>query len=83
MGRLQHRRSFSVKANVHARMKAYCDAQGITMAAFVEVLITEALDQAGAPTPDVEPGGYPKRLRPVSEAMAKRIAKQGAAHFTW
>jgi hypothetical protein len=79
MGRLQHRRSFSVKANVHARMKAHCDAQGISLAAFVEGLITDALDQAGAAAPDVEPGGYPKRLRPMSDADAKALAEQARA----
>jgi hypothetical protein len=83
MGRLQHRRSFSVKANVHARLKAHCDAQGLTMAAVVEGIITDALDQAGAAAPVVARGGYPKRLRPVTEAEARDVAKQAAANFTF
>jgi hypothetical protein len=79
MGRLQHRRSISAKPGVYARIQSHCDAQGISVASFVEAVITQALDQAGAPVPIVEAGGYPKRLRPLSEGHAT----EAAAHFTF
>lgn len=40
------RAHISISAAVHARLKAYCDAQGITMAKLVESLVTpQALEQ--------------------------------------
>ena len=83
MGKLQHRRSISAKASVYARLHAYCKAHDLSVAGFVETIITEALDRAAAPTPIVSSGGYPKRRRDLTEIQARALAKQVSAHFTF
>lgn len=40
------RRSISVRGETYARLKAYCEANGITMSSLVERLVREHLDKS-------------------------------------
>jgi hypothetical protein len=81
MANLQHRRSISTTAIVYARLQAHCAKQGISVSAFVQALVTEALDREGEPV--LAPAGYPRRRRETTEAQARELASRGAAHFTF
>ena len=74
MGKKQTRRSISIRGTIYARIKNYCDAEGIACSAYVEKLVTEALDAAGVPVVKVAPA-YPKRVRPEPEITSQ--------HFTF
>jgi hypothetical protein len=82
MGRIQHRRSLSIKGRVYARLKSHCDANGMTLAAFVETALAGALDQAGAPHVAVTASGYPN-LSEATEQVRADLASRGEAAFTF
>ena len=76
MAKRQTRRSISVKGITYQRLKDFCDAHRLSVSGFLEDLIAEKLDAAGAPVPTVvkpRPG-----LRKVSEP--DEIVSQ---HFTF
>jgi len=82
MGKFQNRRSTSMNALVYARLKAHCKRRGLPIAAFVEAVLTDALDDEGEPVPTVAPPGYPTR-RHKPEAIAQDLASRPPAHVTW
>lgn len=55
MAKTQRRRSISVRGEVYDRVKKFCDAKGISMSAFVEDRILEAL--GGGALTAKKPGG--------------------------
>jgi hypothetical protein len=83
MGKLQHRRSFSVRGPTYYRLKAYCASHRIHVSAYVEALVAGAMDAVGEPAPTSAPDGYPTRRLTGSEKMARDLAKQPPAHFTF
>jgi hypothetical protein len=50
MAKTQKRRSISVRGEVYDRVKKYCDSKGISMSAYVEDRILEALGGRGVST---------------------------------
>lgn len=73
-----------MKWRVYARLRSHCQRRGIPIAAFVEAMITDALDDEGEPIPNVgESVGYPKQRRESTEAQAKDLARRNAACFTF
>jgi len=61
MAKKQSRRCFSVKRDTHARLRALCEDEGVSMSSWVEDLLTEKLDAAGVPVPETV---APKKRRP-------------------
>ncbi|MFV8751349.1 hypothetical protein ACNOYE_12460 [Nannocystaceae bacterium ST9] len=53
MAKRQTRRSISVKGITYQRLKDYCDATGKSVSGYLEDIIAEKLDAAGAPIPTV------------------------------
>ncbi len=53
MAKRQTRRSISVKGITYQRLKDYCDTHRLSVSGFLEDLIAERLDAAGAPIPTV------------------------------
>lgn len=51
MGKVQKRKSLSIRPRIFARAQNYCARTGQPLAAFVEQLLTLALDEAGEPMP--------------------------------
>jgi hypothetical protein len=45
------RRSISIRGIYYQRLKDHCESARVPMSAFIERLVEEALDEAGAPTP--------------------------------
>jgi hypothetical protein len=83
MGKVQHRRTVSMKALVYARLKHHCRERGVPVTAFVEAMIVDALDDEQAPHVSAPVGGYPKRTRESTDVQAKDLAKQPPASFTF
>lgn len=48
MAKVQTRRGISFNRDVYDRIRAHCEAKGISMSSFVEARATEALDAAEA-----------------------------------
>ena len=69
-------------ADLHARLKAHCQARGIPVAAFVGAVLIDALDDEKAAYVTV-PTGYPKVNREKADALARELAARGAAAFTF
>ncbi len=53
MAKRQTRRSISVKGITYQRLKDFCDATGKSVSGYLEDIIAEKLDAAGAPIPTV------------------------------
>jgi hypothetical protein len=83
MGKKQHRRTVSMTALLYARLKSHCDARRIPVAAFVQAVLIDALDDEHAPVVQVRSRGYSKRVRESTAALAKDLAKQPPAQFTF
>ncbi len=83
MGKIQHRRTVSMTAILYARLSAHCKRRNIPMAAFVEAVLVDALDDEGEPVPVIVPTGYPKRRRESTAAQARDIATRPAACITF
>ena len=71
------RRSISVRGATYARAKAYCESEGLAVSGFVEDLIREALDAAGAPEVTAPLKCYGKREPELTTEEAI------GAHFTF
>lgn len=56
----QTRRSISLKGLTYQRLKAYCDAEGLTLSGFLEAAIAEKMDAAGQPIETVLKVHYPR-----------------------
>lgn len=75
MAKRQTRRSISVKGITYQRLKDFCEGQGVSVSGYLEEIIAEKLDAAGAPVPEkVEPRPRPKAVD------AEEIVSQ---HFTF
>lgn len=74
MAKQQTRRSISLKGLTYQRLKDFCDATGRSVSGYLEEIIAEKLDAAGAPVPTV------LRLRPVERRATEEIISQ---HFTF
>ena len=57
----QTRRSISLKGLTYQRLKAYCDAEGLTLSGFLEAAIAEKMDAAGQPIETVLKVNYPRQ----------------------
>jgi hypothetical protein len=53
MAKRQTRRSISVKGITYQRLKDYCEDNGLSVSGYLEDIIAEKLDAAGAPVPTV------------------------------
>ena len=63
MAKRQTRRSISVKGITYQRLKDYCRAENRSVSGYLEEIIAEKLDAAGAPVPThVEPRVKPKTV---------------------
>jgi hypothetical protein len=51
MGKIQRRRTVSMKWNLYLRLRTHCKRRGIPMAAFVEATLIDALDDEREPPP--------------------------------
>ena len=77
MAKRQTRRSISVKGITYQRLKDFCDGSGRSVSGYLEEIIAERLDAAGAPTPTVlKPRPDRKEEQPASEEIV-------SAHFTF
>lgn len=71
------RRSISVKGETYQRLKDYCASIGQSVSGYVEDLVTEKLDAAGAP----QAGPLePRKPREAKEEAPEEIVSQ---HFTF
>lgn len=82
MAKRQTRRSISVKGITYQRLKDFCDATGKSVSGYLEDIIAEKLDAAGAPIPTVL---KPRPQREdddvsMSDAEPEEIVSQ---HFTF
>lgn len=83
MAKRQTRRSISVKGITYQRLKDYCDATGKSVSGYLEDIIAEKLDAAGAPIPTVLKPRTQRKEETVttsSEAEPEEIVSQ---HFTF
>lgn len=76
------RKAISFNGYTHERIRLYCKEQGISMSAFLEQIIAEKLDAAGAPIPEaVQPPTSSKtRKVQLSDNQIQDIADE---HFTF
>jgi hypothetical protein len=76
MAKKQTRRSISVSRVTYERLKAFCEANNISMSQFVEHRVGESLPSAGTPEPS-RPVGMPMmpapRPTPVAPPMRERV----------
>jgi hypothetical protein len=80
MAKRQTRRSISVKGITYQRLKDYCDATGKSVSGYLEDIIAEKLDAAGAPIPTVLKPRVQRKEEPVVEDEPEEIVSQ---HFTF
>lgn len=78
MAKRQTRRSISVKGITYQRLKDFCDATNTSVSGYLEDIIAEKLDAAGAPVPTVVKP-RPQR-KPESTSQPEEIVSQ---HFTF
>lgn len=76
MAKRQTRRSISVKGITYQRLKDYCDANGTSVSGYLEEIIAEKLDAAGAPVPTVLKVRPQRKTEPDSEEIVSQ-------HFTF
>lgn len=69
------RRSISVKGITYQRLKDYCDAQGRSVSGYLEEILAEKLDAAGAPVPTKLRHKPRKKKVPVEDIVSQ--------HFTF
>lgn len=55
MAKKQTRRSISVKGLTYQRLKAHCDAEGVSVSGYLEGIIQDSLDAVNAPVPKPPP----------------------------
>jgi len=78
------RRSISLKGTTYHRLQIYCDATGVSVSGFLEVLIGARLDAADVP--EVKPEDVPVREDiPVPRELPATTAIEPAPgqHFTF
>ena len=76
MAKRQTRRSISVKGITYQRLKDFCDATGKSVSGYLEEIIAEKLDAAGAPVPTV--------LKPRPQRKPENQPEEiVSAHFTF
>jgi hypothetical protein len=80
MAKRQTRRSISVKGITYQRLKDYCDATGKSVSGYLEDIIAEKLDAAGAPIPTVLKPRVQRKEEAVVEDEPEEIVSQ---HFTF
>jgi hypothetical protein len=80
MAKRQTRRSISVKGITYQRLKDYCDATGKSVSGYLEDIIAEKLDAAGAPIPTVLKPRPQRQEESAIEAEPEEIVSQ---HFTF
>ena len=76
MAKIQKRRTVSMVAEIHRRMRNHCTRSGVSMSSFTEHTLTEALDVLGEPTVDPRDVPLPTPLPTPAYAPADE-------HFTW
>ena len=77
MGKKQTRRAISVKGLTYQRLKDYCDGTGQSVSGYLEEIIAEKLDAAGAPVARV------LKARPVKKPKPLRAEDIAPQHFTF
>lgn len=77
MAKRTTRRSISVKGITYQRLKDYCDANNKSVSGYLEEILAEKLDAAGAPMPTVL---KPRAARKKASASTEEIVSQ---HFTF
>ncbi len=80
MAKRQTRRSISVKGITYQRLKDFCDATGRSVSGYLEEIIAEKLDAAGAPVPTVI---KPRPERKADEAEQPEAEEIVSQHFTF
>lgn len=80
MAKRQTRRSISIKGTSYQRVKDHCADTGQSISGYLEALITEKMDEAGVPIPDVVTS-YPERKAEPETAWDG--TGQPSAHFTF
>lgn len=85
--RKQHRRSISVSRITYDRLRAYCDANNISMSAFVEARVEEGLKnfvpppRPPEPKPEPRPAPAPKPAKVPTTAAEARAALDPPTHI--
>jgi hypothetical protein len=77
MAKRQTRRSISVKGITYQRLKDFCDATGCSVSGYLEDIIAEKLDAAGAPVPTV------LKARPQRKPESSQPEEIVSQHFTF
>jgi hypothetical protein len=72
MAKKTTRRSISIKGIHYQRLKDHCEAVGVPISAYIEQIVTEKLDEAGAP--------IPKRVVPHADRTTFAAPDAGPAH---
>ena len=82
MAKRQTRRSISVKGITYQRLKDFCDATGKSVSGYLEDIIAEKLDAAGAPIPTVlKP--RPQRKEEEETVEPEQHEEIVSQHFTF
>lgn len=90
MAKKQTRRSISVSRGTYERLKAFCEANQVSMSQFVETRVGDFLgsDKEAAqaavpvPTPVAKPLGAPRSSRPERPERAERAERMEASTTT-
>ncbi len=76
MAKKQTRRSISVSRTTYERLKAFCEANNISMSQLVETRVTDFLGEGVAPTTTITPSGprptTPTAPRPIPAPAPKQ-----------
>lgn len=65
MGKIQTRRTISLKGLTYQRLQKYCKARGYSMSGYLEMVVSEKLDAAGVPEEtELRTSGRPVPERP-------------------
>jgi len=87
MAKKQTRRSISVSRTTYERLKAFCEANNISMSQFVETRVGDFLGEGGAPMTTViptnpRPTPAPTPSRPTATGPAKTETRPSAPQQT-
>jgi hypothetical protein len=83
MAKRQTRRSISVKGITYQRLKDYCDATGKSVSGYLEDIIAEKLDAAGAPIPTVLKARPQRKEEESTSTSSEQPEEIVSQHFTF